>query len=183
MKLFVFDFDDTLARTTNVVHVLKADGRRLTLTSSEYLKYDKEETDVFDFDDFTRPRDAEATPLLRLFERVVDNHGTNSVAILTARTRPEPVWHFFQQYGLPRVEVMALGKPITGSHPDDKKEWISWVVQKFGVTSVHFFDDHPENVNAVQSLSSLFKNKVSISAHLVDQILFDNLDKFSLELS
>lgn len=170
-KLFIFDFDDTLAKTNNLVYVYKKDGRVLKLNSAEYLEYlenDKEESDKLDYEDFTKPRDAEKIGwTVQVLKDATSKSGVNAAVVLTARTRPEPVYHFLKQHNLPPIQVMALGKPKDGSHPMDKAEWIKWVILKFGFDEIEFFDDHPGNISAVEQMAKQFSGTVKIKTHLI----------------
>ena len=169
-RLFVFDFDDTLAKTNNVVYVYKKDGRTIELNSAEYLTYQKEDTDEFDFDDFTKPRDAKAIGwTVRLLRAITRKNGVDGAVVLTARTRPEPVFHFLEQYNLPRIQVMALGKPKDGSHPTDKAQWIKWVILQFGFNEIEFFDDCEANIIAVNEMAKQFEGTVRIRTHLIQE--------------
>lgn len=164
-KLYAFDFDDTLARTTNVLHVRKSDGRTITLTSEEYPSYVKEEGDVFDFADFRMPRDAEKIEeTVRLLLSAIEEHGIDSVVILTARTTDAPVRHFLEQHDLPPVQIMPVGREGSHSHPEDKAVWLRWVIEKCGITEVFFYDDHPGNVLAV---SKIEHPKAKVKTHLI----------------
>ena len=53
-ELFIFDFDDTLARNTGKVRVVKKNGTMLSLESSHFANYVEEKGDYFDFSDFFR---------------------------------------------------------------------------------------------------------------------------------
>lgn len=164
-KLYVFDFDDTLARTSNIVNVRKSDGRVLTLTSEEYPSYVKEEGDVFDFADFRKARNAEKIEeTVAILLNVVEKHGLDAAVILTARTTDAPVRHFLEQHNLPAVQVMPVGREGSHSHPDDKANWILFVIEKCGITEVEFYDDHNGNVLAV---SKIKHPKAKVKTHLI----------------
>jgi phosphoglycolate phosphatase-like HAD superfamily hydrolase len=51
-KLRVFDFDDTLVKTSSYIYVTHKDGRKSKLTPGQYAVYKEKEGDVFDFRDF-----------------------------------------------------------------------------------------------------------------------------------
>ena len=50
--LRVFDFDDTLAKSTAYIYVTHKDGTETTLDPRQYAKYKPQRGDVFDFRDF-----------------------------------------------------------------------------------------------------------------------------------
>ena len=53
-SLYVFDFDDTLARSDAYIYVNKRNGEELTLDPAEYAVYKEEPGDTFDFRDFNK---------------------------------------------------------------------------------------------------------------------------------
>ena len=52
-KLRIFDFDDTLVKTTSFVYVTHSDGKESKLTPGEYAVYQPKKDDKFDFTDFS----------------------------------------------------------------------------------------------------------------------------------
>ena len=50
--LRVFDFDDTLAKSTAYIYVTHKDGTETTLDPAQYAKYKPQRGDEFDFRDF-----------------------------------------------------------------------------------------------------------------------------------
>jgi hypothetical protein len=52
--LRVFDFDDTLAKSTSFIYVNHKDGKQTKLDPSEYAVYKEKSGDEFDFKDFNR---------------------------------------------------------------------------------------------------------------------------------
>ena len=52
--LRVFDFDDTLAKSTAFIYVKHKDGSESKLDPAQYAKYNSKSTDVFDFRDFNK---------------------------------------------------------------------------------------------------------------------------------
>ena len=51
-KLRVFDFDDTLVKTTSFIYVTHRNGMKTKMTPGQYAKYDARDGDEFDFKDF-----------------------------------------------------------------------------------------------------------------------------------
>jgi hypothetical protein len=164
-KLHVFDFDDTLAKTSNIIRVRKKDGFIKELDSQEYLHYKREDGDILDFSDFRTPRDAEKIEeIVDILLHVVKRHGINSTVILTARTTDTPVKHFLKQHDLPNVQIMPVGREHMLSHPDDKAIWILWVIDKFEIDEIEFYDDHIANIEAVERICN---SKAKIVTHLI----------------
>jgi len=164
-RLHIFDFDDTLAKTSNIVRVRKGNGSVIELNSQDYLTYQKEEEDIFDFTDFREPRDADKIDeIVNILVQDVERDIIHSVVILTARTTDVPVVHFLKQHDLPPVQIMPVGREHMHSHPTDKAIWISWVIEKFKINEVIFYDDHPGNIEAVKKLCH---SNTKIVTHLI----------------
>ena len=51
-KLRVFDFDDTLVKTTSFIYVTHSNGKTSKLTPGQYAVYKEKPGDEFDFKDF-----------------------------------------------------------------------------------------------------------------------------------
>ena len=121
-KLRAFDFDDTLVKTNNIIHVTKADGRQLALNPAEYAMYEAEPGDSYNFSDFDSPI-KDATELKRytdIMRRILKSPGTDRrTVVLTARGNPKVVYDFLMNLGI-RVPVIAVGS----SDPMKKAAWI-----------------------------------------------------------
>ena len=53
-SLYVFDFDDTLARSDAYIYVKKRDGKEIKMDPADYAVYKEEPGDTFDFRDFNK---------------------------------------------------------------------------------------------------------------------------------
>ena len=53
-KLRVFDFDDTLVKTTSYIYITHKDGKTSKLTPGQYAVYKERPGDQFDFKDFNQ---------------------------------------------------------------------------------------------------------------------------------
>lgn len=145
-KLRVFDFDDTLVKTTSFIYVKHKDGKESKLTPGQYAVYKEKPGDVFDYRDFQQV----SNPVLlkgyvELLKRMVNSGGSREVFILTARAAQRPVEQFIKDLGIKGVKVVALGD----SNPEKKADWIEDKV-KAGFDDVYFVDDSPKNVEAVR---------------------------------
>jgi len=152
--LRVFDFDDTLAKSTAFIYVKHKDGSESKLDPAQYAKYNSKTTDVFDFRDFNKMLN---NPKLikknfKLLQQMLDNPN-KKVTILTARKLAFPVRKFFKdEFGMD-VYVVALGS----NNPKDKSDWIEKHIKK-GYTDVAFADDSKKNIDAVNALKSKYPN-------------------------
>ena len=145
-KLRVFDFDDTIVKTTSFIYVTHKDGKKSKLTPGQYAVYKERPGDVFDYTDFQQV----SNPVLikgyvELLKRMVNSSGSREVFILTARSAQKPVEQFIKDLGIGGVKVVALGD----ANPEKKADWIEDKVKE-GYDDVFFVDDSPKNVDAVR---------------------------------
>ena len=147
-KLRVFDFDDTLVKTTSFIYVTHKDGKKQKLTPGQYAVYVKKQGDEFDYKDFEKVNKPEMiVGYTKLLKRFVDSEGQRKVTILTARGAYQPVKDYLKDIGLGSIYVVALGD----SNPEKKAKYIEDMIKK-GYDDVFFIDDSPKNVAAVQKL-------------------------------
>ena len=170
--LRVFDFDDTLAKSTAFIYVKHKDGSESKLDPAQYAKYNSKTTDVFDFRDFNKilnnPKIIQKN--FKLLQRMLDNPN-KKVTILTARKLAFPVTKFFKDQGMD-VYVVALGS----NNPKDKSDWIEKHIKK-GYTDIAFMDDSSKNIKAVDKLKSKYPD-VRIKTHLVKEHIDVEVQKY-----
>ena len=171
--LRVFDFDDTLAKSTSYIYVKHKDGKETRLDPAEYAVYKPKPGDSFDYRDFNRmlnnPKVIQKN--FKLLQQMLDNPN-KKVTILTARKLAFPVRKFFKdEYGID-VYVVALGS----NNPKDKADWIEKHIKK-GYTDVAFMDDSYKNVKAVDALKSKYPN-VRIKTHLVKEHIEEEVQNY-----
>ena len=153
-SLYVFDFDDTLARSEAYIYVTKADGTELKLDPAEYAVYEEEPGVEFDFREFSNMlRNPQAIRKnLMALKRAMSNP-QNKVTVLTARAVAYPLRHFFKtQHG---IDPYVVG--VASSDPMRKADWIERHIQK-GYDYVYFTDDSPKNIKAVAQLQQRYPN-------------------------
>jgi len=145
-KLRVFDFDDTLVKTTSFIYVTHKNGTKTKLSPGQYAKYEEKPGDKFDFKDFQQIKRPELIKgYVELLRRMVNSGGSREVFILTARAAEQPVSQFIKDLGIKGVTVVALGD----NNPEKKADWIEDKV-KAGFDDVYFVDDSSKNVDAVR---------------------------------
>ena len=145
-SLYVFDFDDTLARSDAYIYVNKRNGEELTLDPAEYAVYKEEPGDTFDFRDFNK--------MLRNPRAIQSNvNMLKKATVLTARAIAYPLNHFFKtQHG---ISPYVVG--VAGANPKLKSDWIEKHIKK-GYTDIFFIDDSPKNIRAVSMLKRKYPN-------------------------
>ena len=150
--LRVFDFDDTLAKSTSYIYVTHSDGTETTLNPQEYAKYKPKRCDSFDFRDFNsmlnNPKVIRKN--FKLLQKMLSNP-EKKVTILTARALGFPIRKFFKDtYGMDVYPVT-----LASNNPKDKADWIEKHIEK-GYTDIAFMDDSVKNVRAVQRLQKKY---------------------------
>jgi FMN phosphatase YigB (HAD superfamily) len=153
-KLRVFDFDDTLVKTTSFIYVTHRNGMKTKMTPGQYAKYDARDGDDFDFRDFQQVKRPELIKgYVELLRRMVNSGGSREVFILTARAAERPVSQFIKDLGINGVKVIALGD----NNPEKKADWIEDRVKE-GYDDVFFVDDSEKNVTAVRNRLKTYSN-------------------------
>lgn len=154
-RLRVFDFDDTLVRTSCKVKIVDHEGNIKYLSSRQFGKYRKKHSDNIDFSQFNaviKPKKIGWTN--RVLRAVVAHHGTSGVVILTARHCQKAIHDFFKRHKQAGIKIVALGT----NSPLAKAEWIAKEIYQKDLSYVEFFDDSAKNIKAVKKLKKKFKN-------------------------
>ena len=163
-KLRVFDFDDTLVKTSSYIYVTHKDGRKSKLTPGQYAVYKEKEGDEFDFRDFNQVKNPK---VIKGYFQLLKNMAKDSdkaVYILTARAAYKPVYDFIKDSGIRNVFVVALGD----NNPESKADWIEDQIKKNGFDNVYFVDDSAKNVDAVRKRLANYTNirkKIQLVKH------------------
>lgn len=148
-EIHVFDFDDTLVKTSSRIKVTQKDGKEFFLTPMEYAKYSSNPGDAFDYSEFeevTKPLLVPRT-FLKL-KKAIQESGVKNVFILTARGNPDPIRKFLDSVGVENIRIFAVGT----SNPQAKADVIEDEVVNRGIRRVYFYDDAAKNIRAVRRL-------------------------------
>lgn len=171
--LRVFDWDDTLGKSTSYIYVKHKDGKETKLDPAEYAVYNEKPGDTYDFRDFNRmlnnPKIIEKN--FKLLQRMLDNP-QKKVTILTARKLAFPVRKYLKDTFGMDVYVVALGS----NNPQDKADWIEKHIKK-GYTDIAFMDDSRKNIAAVDALKSKYPN-IRIKTHLVKEHIEEEVQNY-----
>ncbi len=150
-KIRVFDFDDTLATSNNIVSATRGE-ETIELNAEEFAKDGKRLMDEgwdMNFDDFNRVTDGGKGPLFSLAEKIRDARGTEEVYVLTARAPQAQgaIYEFLKSQGL---EIPL--KNITGLGNSTGAAKANWIIDKAaeGYNDFYFADDAIQNVEAVR---------------------------------
>jgi FMN phosphatase YigB (HAD superfamily) len=163
-KLRVFDFDDTLVKTSSYIYVIGKDGKETKLTPGQYAVYKDKPGDQFDFRDFNQVKNPK---VIKGYFQLLKNMAATSdraVYILTARAAYKPVYDFIRDSGIRDVFVVALGD----NNPESKADWIEKEIERKGYDNIYFVDDSAKNVDAVNRRLNKYPNirkKVQLVKH------------------
>lgn len=150
-KLRIFDFDDTLVKTTSFIYITHSDGKKSKLTPGQYAIYNERPGDVYDFRDFESVKNPEEiTKITNVLRNIIRVSGGDGVYILTARAAYEPIKKYLKDIGINsnKVIVVALGS----NNPKDKADWIEDKIDNDGYDDIYFADDSEKNVEAAKQM-------------------------------
>ena len=163
-KIRVFDFDDTLATSKNIVKATSPDGKIIDLNAEEFAKRGlqlREEGYSMDFDDFNNVTDGGRGPLFNVAQTIKDKKGNEDLYVLTARA-PEArdaIYEFLKAEGLEfkRENIIGLGNSTGVAKAN-------WLVDKAaeGYNDFYFADDAYQNVKAVKQVMGVVDVKSKV---------------------
>ena len=158
-KAFVFDFDDTLAKTDARVLVVMPDtktcrGYVRELSPSEFNVYQLKTGERFDFSEFRCPHlveNGKPTELIRLAQDVYEEQ--HSVYILTARGNDvaDAISKFLFVHKIKAKQIICLGdSDKNDSIADSKTTVLHTIMQSYD--KIYFYDDNKTNVELAGEL-------------------------------
>ena len=153
-KLRIFDFDDTIVKTTSYIYVKHENDKVTKLTPGEYAIYEPKAGDKFDFSEFNKIiQPQEIKGITNLLRKIVNKEGERKVVILTARGAYQHIKDYLKDIGFDGIYVVALGD----GDPQKKADWIEQKI-KTGYNDIFFIDDSHKNVAAVSALKKKYPN-------------------------
>jgi hypothetical protein len=162
-KIRVFDFDDTLAISNNVV-IANKDGKTIRLDAEDFAKRGlelREDGWDMDFSDFNKVTDGTKGPLFKVAQVIKNARGNEDLFVLTARA-PESrdaIYEFLKAEGLEfKIEnIIGLGS----STGEAKADWLVGKAAE-GYNDFYFADDAYQNVKAVKKAMSVLDVKSKV---------------------
>ncbi len=147
--LVVFDFDDTLFRSGAMVGIQKPGKPKRYLSSHEYATYVPDGDEEFDYEQFHvyPPKPEPIDRSTSAFESSVLSQGIRNVVILTARSNAGPVAEVLENFGMPAVEILAIGS----ANPEHKADKVEELVNDRGYDRVIVYEDSDANIAAIRS--------------------------------
>ena len=162
-KIRIFDFDDTLATSKNIV-IAERGNERIELNAEDFAARGMELLDqgyTMDFSDFNRVTDGGRGPLFKVAEKIKEARGNEDLFVLTARA-PESqkaIYEFLKAEGLEFKEGNIIG---LGNSTGEAKA--NWIIEKAseGYNDFYFADDAIQNVKAVKTALSVIDVKSKV---------------------
>jgi phosphoglycolate phosphatase-like HAD superfamily hydrolase len=150
-KLRIFDFDDTLVKTTSYIYITHSNGKKSKLTPGQYAVYNEKPGDEFDFSDFQKVQDPkEIKSITKVLRRIMNSSGGNGVYILTARAAYKPIKQYLKDIGVNSNKIFVVA--LASNNPKDKADWIEKKIDNEGYDDVYFADDSEKNVEATKKM-------------------------------
>lgn len=153
-SLIIFDFDDTLGKTSARIKI-KSTGE--AISSSEMSRSFMNREDELDFSEFRSEDLIEPVfpnkRLINIFKQSIDLYGEENVVIVTARRNPNPIKQFLTMFSLPLVRIYFIADDSRSSSLQ-KKEIINRIVKQGKYNEVIVYDDAEENLLSISSLHS-----------------------------
>ena len=158
-KLWVFDFDDTLAVSKGKIIVKNAKGEVTNHLRTDEFKTHKLKTgESYDFSDFAAS--SEATPIrhwMSVLQRVQKTK--ESYMILTARSSASPARKWLETQGIRNPHIVAVGGydlyrigDARQAVATEKKRVVKQAIDRLGYTQVVVVDDSHQNIEDIQSI-------------------------------
>ena len=158
-KLWVFDFDDTLAVSKGKIIVKNAKGEVTnSLRTDEFKTHKLKAGESYDFTDFASS--SEATPIrywMSVLQRV--QKARESYMILTARSLASPARKWLETQGIRSPHIIAVGGYNLYRIGDsrkavatEKKRAVKQAIDRLGYTQVVVVDDSHQNIEDIQSI-------------------------------
>jgi hypothetical protein len=151
LTLHIFDFDDTLIKSKSLIHVKQICGNNFSLNSKQFAEYKPAKDDIFDFSEFDcYPKSAKIIKqVFNVFETVIDQHGKQSVTVVTSRSNSDPVKNFLADQGILGINVIALGS----TNPKDKAEYVKRRLNRRNFEFVKLFEDNVMNIKYIKEIA------------------------------
>tara|TARA_R100000008_G_C3586745_1_gene173053 strand:+ start:4302 stop:5069 length:768 start_codon:yes stop_codon:yes gene_type:complete len=156
-RLYLFDFDDTIATTGGKI-VVKSTGEELTTADYEHYKIANPETTDADFDFAQTDGFVTAEANEDILHKI--KHAISSrfpVAILTGRMEPGPVRNYmYQEHGI-ILPVVAVSHPkYNHLGADDAEKKANWIKSQInhGFSEIYYYENSDRYISAVQNMAN-----------------------------
>lgn len=171
-KLWVFDFDDTIARSGGTVVVRDKMGREVRkVNSHDYKSLELKPGDYIDYDQFGITAD-DTTAIKKWFNILKKVHDRGDpFFILTARDNIIGVRKWLESEGISNPHVIAVGmrlkdRLVRGSKrlaaAQEKAKVLSAAARQGRFSDIVFVDDDIANIDAARSLKGKIPSRLTV---------------------
>ena len=168
----VFDFDETIAITDSLIHVIDIETkeRLRSYTPDQYaVQFGSGESslaanEAFDYSEFDDVPDAtKTTEIFEILKSVV-RCGVTSAAILTARgsEAQKPIKDFLAKLGVRLQVVHGVDSPLGSA----KAQKFRGYARQFNPSTMHFYEDSDSNRAAVENMVRNSKEFEGVDVYL-----------------
>lgn len=171
---YVFDFDDTIAKTTANIKVYRNGAFLTSLSSHDYKNFKKLPTDVLDFsefDDGNKILNANPAKMWKVIKNISDaikqGRSKSDIYVLTARSPivKTYIYKFLNKHGI-KIDIkniFTVGDSQGKINISDKKLKILTDIDN-QYQKVVFFDDDIKNINAIRHINTIEKRLIEMEA-------------------
>ncbi len=169
-KIRIFDFDDTLATSNNIVLATR-DNEVIKLNAEQFANEGadlKAEGWEMDFSDFNNVTDGGRGPLFDIAKKIKQARGNEDLYVLTARSpeAQQAIYDFLKAEGLEFKKENIVG---LGNSTGEAKA--NWIIDKAadGFNDFYFADDAYQNVKAVQDALGVIDVKSKVQQAIIKE--------------
>jgi FMN phosphatase YigB (HAD superfamily) len=164
-KSYVFDFDETLVKTSAHIHIYRNGAFFKSITPKQYNFYIKQRGDKLDFSEFVdgdlilNAQKYNAWPILKkVSDAIKEEKSTSEIFILTARDRTMKayIYEFLKRNGIivNIKNIITIGDNVGNiSIAHEKYKILSRMVKKYD--EIIFYDDDPNNIKIAASIKGV----------------------------
>lgn len=165
--LYVFDFDDTIARSNAKVKITsQLSGFTRELSSIEFAKHNFDDTknyyDFSSFDELSRFSCIHQT--MSVLHAVYAAQGSDAITVLTARDDATLPRHFLQKHDLNNINVFAIG------HVNSKADWIKQIILEKNLSRVTFYENSDKHIKDVIKMRQTLRGIAKIDIWRVKEL-------------
>lgn len=164
---YVFDFDDTLARSNATVKITSRNsGRIKQLSSAEFANHDFDDIqNMYDFSSFDNIENVKCIhQTMGILHTVYASSGHSSIVILTSRESPQIPEQFLEKHDLRDVKVHAIGQTAS------KATWIKDVILKKNLSHVVFYENSSKHIKNVINMRQTLRGIAKIDVWRVKEL-------------
>lgn len=160
---YIFDFDDTLIKSKNKIHIYRDNKLINKLTPDEYHHYKKHPDETPDFCEYDTETKINATfgPLWKNFKHINDN-SEYPIYILTARNikSKKPIYNFLIENNIKKLPIENIyctpSKGLPHQIPGYKLKVLKEIIKKDNIEKIIFFDDNDLTIKHVEKSKNIF---------------------------